>query len=159
MSRASENADDQAMLVALRASYARAAFVRPRCRHRSLRLLPGAVVGSIWNPSDLLVLISLNFAIFAGMGGAYFVWLNRGKESVVLDLKDAADAALLHRMIAAADVFVQNLAPGAAARAGPARAFTTRSYPRNTAMGAPVTPPAVSRAGSRRVFPSSSVLR
>ena len=49
---------------------------------------------------------------------AYFVWLNRGKESVVLDLKDEEDRALLVRMVAAADVFVQNLAPGAAARAG-----------------------------------------
>ena len=49
---------------------------------------------------------------------AWFVWLNRGKESVVLDIKDAADNALLQRIIARADVFVQNLAPGAAARAG-----------------------------------------
>lgn len=51
-------------------------------------------------------------------GSAYFVWLNRGKESVVLDLKDPSDAALLHRMIRNADVFLQNLAPGAAERAG-----------------------------------------
>lgn len=51
-------------------------------------------------------------------GSAYFVWLNRGKESVVLDLKDSSDAAVLHRMIGSADVFVQNLAPGAAERAG-----------------------------------------
>ena len=49
---------------------------------------------------------------------AYFVWLNRGKESVELDIKDAADAALLERMIGRADVFIQNLAPGALARAG-----------------------------------------
>ena len=49
---------------------------------------------------------------------AWFVWLNRGKESVVLDFKEAGDAALLHRMIARADVFVQNLAPGATGRAG-----------------------------------------
>ncbi len=49
---------------------------------------------------------------------AYFVWLNRGKESVVLDIKDADDAALLERILARADVFVQNLAPGAAERAG-----------------------------------------
>ena len=49
---------------------------------------------------------------------SYFVWLNRGKESLVLDIKDEADRALLHRMIARADVFLQNLAPGAAARAG-----------------------------------------
>ena len=49
---------------------------------------------------------------------AWFVWLNRGKESVVLDIKNADDNALLHRITAQADVFVQNLAPGAAARAG-----------------------------------------
>lgn len=49
---------------------------------------------------------------------AYFVWLNRGKESLVLDIKDDEDAALLHRIVATADVFIQNLAPGAAARAG-----------------------------------------
>jgi crotonobetainyl-CoA:carnitine CoA-transferase CaiB-like acyl-CoA transferase len=48
----------------------------------------------------------------------YFVWLNRGKESLVLDIKDPADAALLHRIIARADVFLQNLLPGAAERAG-----------------------------------------
>ena len=49
---------------------------------------------------------------------AYFVWLNRGKQSLVLDFKRPEDAALLKRIIARADVFVQNLAPGAAARAG-----------------------------------------
>ena len=49
---------------------------------------------------------------------SYFVWLNRGKESLVLDIKQPEDAALLHRMIAGADVFVENLAPGAAMRAG-----------------------------------------
>jgi itaconate CoA-transferase len=53
----------------------------------------------------------------AGMS-AYFVWLNRGKESVCLDLKVADDARLLADMIAKADVFVQNLAPGALARLG-----------------------------------------
>jgi crotonobetainyl-CoA:carnitine CoA-transferase CaiB-like acyl-CoA transferase len=49
---------------------------------------------------------------------AYFVWLNRGKESLALDIKAPDDAALLHRILAKADVFIQNLAPGAAARAG-----------------------------------------
>ena len=49
---------------------------------------------------------------------SFFVWLNRGKESICLNIKDADDAALLKRMLARADVFVQNLAPGAAARAG-----------------------------------------
>jgi itaconate CoA-transferase len=49
---------------------------------------------------------------------AYFVWVNRGKESICLDIKDADDAHLLQRMVQQADVFIQNLAPGAAARVG-----------------------------------------
>ncbi|MDW6065820.1 CaiB/BaiF CoA-transferase family protein [Streptomyces sp. FXJ1.4098] len=49
---------------------------------------------------------------------AYFVWINRGKESVVLDLKGDADRRLLDALIAAADVFVHNLAPGAVDRLG-----------------------------------------
>jgi crotonobetainyl-CoA:carnitine CoA-transferase CaiB-like acyl-CoA transferase len=49
---------------------------------------------------------------------AYFVWCNRGKESVVLDLKEPGDRALFDRILARADVFVQNLAPGAADRLG-----------------------------------------
>lgn len=49
---------------------------------------------------------------------AYFVFLNRGKESVCLDFKKPDDLALLHRMIDRADVLIQNLAPGAATRAG-----------------------------------------
>ena len=49
---------------------------------------------------------------------AYFVWLNRGKQSLALDIKQPEDSALLKRMLKRADVFVQNLAPGAAARAG-----------------------------------------
>ncbi|MFE7836669.1 CaiB/BaiF CoA transferase family protein [Streptomyces sp. NPDC057474] len=49
---------------------------------------------------------------------SYFVWLNRSKESVTLDLKTDAGRAVLERLLAGADVFVQNLAPGAAARMG-----------------------------------------
>lgn len=49
---------------------------------------------------------------------AYFVWLNRGKESICLDLKAPADMALMRAMLARADVFLQNLAPGAAGRLG-----------------------------------------
>lgn len=61
---------------------------------------------------------------------AYFVWLNRGKQSVRIDLKDPADAALIARLIARADVFVQNLAPGAAARAGFGSAELRARHPR-----------------------------
>src|SRR5215472_549262 len=49
---------------------------------------------------------------------SYFVWLNRGKQSLSLDLGSAAGRAVLNRLIDRADVFVQNLAPGAAARMG-----------------------------------------
>jgi len=49
---------------------------------------------------------------------SYFVWLNRSKESVTLDLKSDAGRAVLEQLLADADVFVQNLAPGAAARMG-----------------------------------------
>ena len=60
---------------------------------------------------------------------AYFVWLNRGKESICLDLRQPGDLALLTRMIAVADVFVQNLAPGAAARLGVGAAAMTAAHP------------------------------
>ena len=49
---------------------------------------------------------------------AYFVWLNRGKESLVLDIKNEEDNSLLKRIIAESDVFIQNLAPLAAERSG-----------------------------------------
>ncbi len=62
---------------------------------------------------------------------AYFVWLNRGKESVCLDIKEAGDSQLLQKMLDRADVFIQNLAPGACARAG----FDSRSLrKRNTRL-------------------------
>jgi crotonobetainyl-CoA:carnitine CoA-transferase CaiB-like acyl-CoA transferase len=61
---------------------------------------------------------------------SYFVWLNRGKQSIVLDIKQGDDRALLARMIARADVFLQNLAPGAAARAGFAPDELARRHPR-----------------------------
>jgi len=49
---------------------------------------------------------------------AYFVWLNAGKESIQLDLRIERDKALLVSMLAGADVFIQNLKPGAAERLG-----------------------------------------
>ena len=60
----------------------------------------------------------------------YFVWLNRGKESVCLNIKDPSDKALLEALVAKADVFIQNLAPGAMGRAGFGAAALREIYPR-----------------------------
>jgi crotonobetainyl-CoA:carnitine CoA-transferase CaiB-like acyl-CoA transferase len=48
----------------------------------------------------------------------YFVWLNQGKESAVLDFREPADMQLLRALLRRADVFIQNFAPGAIERAG-----------------------------------------
>lgn len=49
---------------------------------------------------------------------SYFVWINRGKESIALDLKKPEDLLVLQALLAQADVFIQNLAPGATQRLG-----------------------------------------
>src|SRR6202790_2166304 len=59
-----------------------------------------------------------------------FVWLNRSKESLTLDLKRPEAKLVLHRLLKNADVFVQNLAPGATGRLGLGSAELRRNYPR-----------------------------
>ena len=49
---------------------------------------------------------------------SHFVWLNRSKESLTLDLKHARATQILDRLLERADVLIQNLAPGAARRLG-----------------------------------------
>jgi itaconate CoA-transferase len=61
---------------------------------------------------------------------AYFIWLNRSKESLCLDIKAPAGRAILADLLAGADVLVQNLAPGAAARLGLDAAALSSRYPR-----------------------------
>src|SRR3954469_8706694 len=61
---------------------------------------------------------------------SYFVWLNRSKESLTLDLKRPQCADVLSRLLARADVFVQNLAPGAAERLGATAAVLRQRHPR-----------------------------
>ena len=61
---------------------------------------------------------------------SYFVWLNRGKESVELDVKTADGQAALAALLDRADVFVQNLAPGAAERLGLGAAALRARHPR-----------------------------
>ncbi len=58
-----------------------------------------------------------NYDSVAAGESSYFAWLNRGKQSVELDIKVSGDLELLRRMVRAADVFIENLAPGALARA------------------------------------------
>ena len=60
---------------------------------------------------------------------SYFTWANHGKESLCLDIKATEDAALLDRILSHADIFIQNLAPGATGRAGFGSDVLRRKYP------------------------------
>ncbi len=60
---------------------------------------------------------------------SYFAWLNRGKESATVDLRQEADRDWVRRLIGRADVFIENLAPGAAARHGLGTAGLSASFP------------------------------
>ncbi|MFE2064663.1 CaiB/BaiF CoA transferase family protein [Streptomyces sp. NPDC059467] len=70
----------------------------------------------------------------AGGLASHFVWCNRGKESLALDLKDPRGLEIVKRLIADADVFVQNLAHGAAARLGLDAATLCAAHPRLVAV-------------------------
>ncbi len=61
---------------------------------------------------------------------SHFVWLNRSKESLTLDLKHPEAIDVLRRLLARADVFLHNLAPGAMSRLGFAAADVRRAHPR-----------------------------
>ena len=61
---------------------------------------------------------------------SHFVWLNRSKQSLTLDLKQPAAVEVLHRLLDRADVFVQNLAPGAAERLGAGSSALRARYPK-----------------------------
>lgn len=65
---------------------------------------------------------------------SHFVWCNRGKESIAVDLKDPRGLDIVHRLVARADVFVQNLAQGAAARLRLDAATLCETHPRLVAV-------------------------
>ncbi|AKS33234.1 CaiB/BaiF CoA transferase family protein [Mycolicibacterium goodii] len=69
--------------------------------------------------------------VVLGPGGlaAHFVWANRGKESIALDLKTPGGIDVLHRLLDRADALVSNLAPGATARMGLAPADLAERHP------------------------------
>jgi itaconate CoA-transferase len=60
---------------------------------------------------------------------SYFVWLNRGKESLTVDLKQPEGRRIVELLLEGADVLVQNLAPGAAARMGLDAESVARTHP------------------------------
>jgi len=61
---------------------------------------------------------------------SHFVWTNRSKESIALDLKQQEAQVILDQLLQQADVLVQNLAPGAAARMGLSVETLHKAYPR-----------------------------
>jgi len=61
---------------------------------------------------------------------SFFVWLNRGKRSITLDVKQPAARDALHKLVEGADVLLQNLAPGAAARLGFGHADLAPRHPK-----------------------------
>ena len=66
---------------------------------------------------------------------SHFVWLNRSKESLTLDLKHPEARQIVHQLLADADVFIQNLAPGATERLGLGPEELTQRYPRLIVCG------------------------
>ncbi len=71
-----------------------------------------------------------NYDNAAGSVSSWFVWVNRGKRSLTLDLKQSDDRAILEKLLARADIFMQNLAPGAAERLGLGADGLHSRYPR-----------------------------
>lgn len=103
------------MLVSRR--WLRAAFHRG-CRHNYACKRPGS--GDFARDYDSV----------ARSLSAQFVWLNRSKESLTLDINHPEAQAILERLLASADVFVQNLAPGVADRLGLGADALAQRYPR-----------------------------
>ncbi|MFD2351153.1 CoA transferase [Nonomuraea ferruginea] len=66
---------------------------------------------------------------------SYFVWLNRSKESVTLDVKSPRGREILHELVGRSDVLVQNLGPGAADRLGLSAAAVRARDPRKIVLG------------------------
>jgi itaconate CoA-transferase len=83
---------------------------------------------------------------------AHFVWANRNKESLALDLKHPEGGEVLARLLAKADVLVQNLAPGAAARLGLDASVLRERHPRLVTVDVS----GYGRGGASRMWPRCS---
>ncbi|MBN8908196.1 MAG: CoA transferase, partial [Rhodospirillales bacterium] len=71
-----------------------------------------------------------NYDSYVHGQSSHFVWLNRGKRSITLDVKHPAAGDVLQRLLAGTDVLLQNLAPGAAARLGLSHAALAPAHPK-----------------------------
>ena len=87
----------------------------------------GATVLKVERPGDGD--FARNYDSLVNGQSAFFVWCNRGKQSITLNLKDEADEAMLAALIAGADVFIQNLSHAAAHRAGIAAEQLVERHP------------------------------
>jgi itaconate CoA-transferase len=102
------------------------AVAAPLCtRHLADR---GAAINKIERPGEGD--FARGYDSFVRGISSFVVWLNRGKRSVTLDLKQQAGRAVLDRLVERADVLVQNLAPGATARLGFSYAALSPRHPR-----------------------------
>lgn len=90
------------------------ALAAPLCSRHLADL--GAEVIKIERPGDGD--FSRSYDKYVKGQASFFVWLNRGKRSLTLDVKSLGGQKILHRLLADADVLLQNIAPGAAARLG-----------------------------------------
>lgn len=87
----------------------------------------GATVLKVERPGDGD--FARNYDSLVSGQSAFFVWCNRGKQSIALDLKDEADQATFRALISGADVFIQNLSHAAARRAGIAAEQLLEQHP------------------------------
>src|SRR5205807_2372961 len=81
-------------------------------------------------PRDTSLISARAYEPTVGGLSSHFVWLNRSKQSLTLDVKAAEARAVLGRLLTRADVFVQNLAPSAAERVSLGTGELRQKYPR-----------------------------
>jgi itaconate CoA-transferase len=114
MQRSSKNGDSQLPLKGIRVVTLEHALAGPLCTRHLADL--GAEVIKIERPGEGD--FSRGYDDHVHGQSNYFVWLNRGKRSLSIDIKHGQSGAVLKRLMRSADVMVQNLAPGATKRIG-----------------------------------------
>ena len=126
MERSSPSSKDELPLTGLRVIALEQAVSAPFCSRQLADM--GADVIKIERPDGGDFARSYDGAL-NGLS-AYFAWLNRGKRSLVLDVKSEAGRAVMEKLLASADVFIHNLAPGAIERLGWGYEMIKEKFPR-----------------------------